>query len=253
MKNCVLGVCVVLFLVFSNLSSMGVNAASPSNLTEEEAISIGKDITNDFTEIVKEGAVEEFFGSFVYERLLEWRDILDELGFYYGIMDVKATVDSEKADIVVKVDGSKRIGVIEYSLFFDQEQLPEIKAYSKFSLAKWLNYTGIGAFLTIFNTIAVVILFILYLNNQKSLPVAERNQAIDDTIARIIHNEENGHDEAGEGLDGLAEPEDEELSGLMEPGEEALGESEEGDVETEDKESPEDEDDADSVISIAKA
>jgi len=224
MKNCVIGVCVVLFFVFSNLSSMGVYAAAPQNITTEEAINFALKFTKDFTDIVRGGVVEEFAGSLAYDILVEWRDVYEKIGFEYGIMDAKATIDSEKAFIVVEVYGSKRNGVIEFTLFYEQDKDPVFKAYSKFSLTKWLDYTGIGAFLIIFNTIAVLVLFILYLNNQKSLPVAERNQAIDDTIARIIHNEENGHDEEGEGLDDL-----------MEPGDESLGESRKEEPEKEDE------------------
>ncbi|MCL2719543.1 MAG: hypothetical protein FWE14_12270 [Lachnospiraceae bacterium] len=197
MKKYLLAICIITFLMGFNAGAQRVQAAEmDAGLSSEEAIRIGNSFVNDFNQIVNDGLVDQYFGTWAYDVLTEWRDVLQEIGTFYGIKSTNATVDSEKAVIKIEVHGTKRNAVIDFVLYM--EQVPEITIYSKFSLSKWMFDSGVGAVLIIFNTVAVLALFILLIRKPKVLPTAEKNQAIDDTIARIIHNEEKTSEEAGE-------------------------------------------------------
>ena len=207
MRNCVIGICVIVFLMYFNIGTQNAYAVERDDnfLANEEAVRIGNGFLSDFTQIVREGSIEQYQGTWAYDVLIEWRDVLNEMGTYYGISDTRATVDSEKAIIIIKAEGSRRNAVIEFTLYFDQ--IPDVVIYSKFSLTKWLTATEAGAVLLIINSLAIIALFVLYAKKPKTLPAAERNQAIDDTIAQIIRNEEeNGKKEEVTETDG--EPED---------------------------------------------
>lgn len=179
-------VCIIAVLVGFHTNSLNV-FATDDIFTEEQAIRICESFVEDFNSIVKMGAEDQYIGMWAYSILTDWKDILDEIGAYYGVKRSTATVDSDRADVKIEAHGTKRIAVIEFELIYGEE--PKVNIYSKFSLTKWLTDTGVGAVLLILNSIALCV-FILVIKKPKSLPAAERNQAIDDTIAQIIRNEE---------------------------------------------------------------
>ncbi|MCL2052573.1 MAG: hypothetical protein FWG91_12720 [Lachnospiraceae bacterium] len=186
----------IIAVLFGVICSQKVNAAEPDGnfLSVEEAIRIGNSFVDDFNQIVKDGAIEQYYGTWAYDFLLDWSNVLNEIGTFYGIKSTTATVDSEKAVIKILVHGTKRLAVIDFVLYL--EEVPEVNVYSKFSMTKWLVDSGVGAFLLILNTAAVVALFILVLRRPKALAKLPCSQMIDDTIAHIIRSEENNEAEA---------------------------------------------------------
>lgn len=192
MKKWILGICLFTVLLGFNAGAEKV-LAEDSFINQTEAIRIGNGFVNDFNRIVQDGSIEQYLDTWAYDILVDWEKVLNEIGTFYGIKSSTATVDSEKANITVIVHGTKRYGVLEFVLHY--EDVPQVNIYSKFSLAKWLDDTGIGAALILLNSVALLVLLIFVLRKQKALPVAERNQAIDDTIKHIIQNEEKAEDE----------------------------------------------------------
>ena len=193
MKNWIVVICIIAVLLGLNAGAEKV-FAEDGFISQAEAVRIGNGFVNDFNQIVQSGTIDQYLGTWAYDILVDWENVLNEIGTFYGIKSSTATVDSEKANITVIVHGTKRYGVIEFVLRY--EDMPQVNIYSKFSLAKWLDDTGIGAVLILINTAAILVLLAFVLKKRKAaLPASERNQAIDDTIKHIIQNEEKAEDE----------------------------------------------------------
>ena len=205
MKKILLGICVLVLLIGFGMSTQRVHAEEDDCgfLAEEEAIRIGHGFLNDFTQIIRDGSIDQYYGTWAYDVLIDWQKVLNEIGTYYGIKKITAKVDSEKAEIHIVAHGTRGYGVVEFLLYLDQ--MPEVKVYSKFSLTKWLVDSGVGTILLILNILAVAVLFYLYLKKPKTVAKSEETPA--DIFAQIVRKEENGSDGAAEDEEGEYEAE----------------------------------------------
>lgn len=195
MKKWLIVIWIACLLTGAGAGKTQVLAANPNEgfMSVEEACMTGEQLVTVFHEIVMEGAEDQFFGVWIYPVLIEWRTVLEEIGSFMGIGSSSAKVDSEQANITVLVNGTKKNAVFEIVIFEDIEVYPVIDVYSKFSLTLSLYNSGFGAALLLINSGAIIALFILVLIRTKSPKSGngERvNEAIDQTIANIIKNEE---------------------------------------------------------------
>ena len=232
MRKSLLGLCVAIFIWGIGIETQNVFAQDDGFISSQEAMRIGANFVNDFNQIVIDGVVEQYHGTWAYDALVDWQKVMDEIGTYIGIKSNSAMIDAEKAVINIVAHGTKRYAVIEFVLYF--EDVPQINVYSKFSLTKWLVDTGVGAILLILNTVFMVVLFVLYLKKPKTLPISEREQSIDDTIANIIKKEEKKENEEA-GADTSVDVEvtaDEAEAGEVETDEAEADEAEAGEAET---------------------
>ncbi|MDR2547296.1 MAG: hypothetical protein LBC96_07285 [Lachnospiraceae bacterium] len=178
-----------------NLAVTATDATAEEGfITVQEAIEHAESFIETFHYIVVGGTEDQFATLWVYDSIIAWRNVLEEIGTYNGIKKSTATVDSERADIKVEINGSRRNAIVEMVLYFDAE--PEIHIYSKFSFTTFMNESGAGNILTLFNTVAVLfIIGFLLIVIMPRLPLAGRSegeftQSVDGTIAQIIENEE---------------------------------------------------------------
>jgi len=194
MKKYLLAVCLFSLLTAFSFGKVDTFAASDSFITADEAVLYGEEFIDTIHQIIKSGGESQYFGTWVYDVLIDWKNTLSEMGIYSGIKNHSAVVDDDKAAITLTLKGTKRNAVVEITLHKDIE--PEINMYSKFSLSTWMFESELGAFLILLNTVVSIILFILVLKRPKPVSVAEKNQSIDQTIANIISHEEGTEESA---------------------------------------------------------
>jgi hypothetical protein len=141
-------------------------AASEGFITEAEAKSTAQTFIEAFNEIVLGGLEEEYADIWAYEALLDWKALLEEIGEYIGIGGYDTKIDADKAVVTVEVIGARKNAVVEFVLYNSGEIPPDVTMYSKFSLDTALSESGLGATLTVINSLALIVVIIVLLKGR---------------------------------------------------------------------------------------
>lgn len=195
---CILGLCAC--------GSNSQTAVEPF-LTVDEAVSVGTQTAEAIVMIVEQDAREQYEGQTVILAGIDsWKDSLDEIGTYTGVISASAEVEKDEAVIEVNMGGTSHDAVME--IIITEEGYTGISTTVTYSFGEIMakaglnTLIGMGVVFVVLILISIIIsLFAFIPRIQSSLSKknreaarAEKSDAVDNTIAQIIEKEQQADD-----------------------------------------------------------
>lgn len=196
--TCMLGLC--------SCGSSVTNVPTKPLLTPEAAAELGETTVNNMNMIASSGMIEQYATDEVsYNGLLSWQNSLEELGEFKGIIDVKSDIAEDSAVIDVTVDGSVHDAIVE--LIMTPEGCTGITTNIQYSFGELMEKAALNTLIGM-GTVFVVLILISFIIGAfnlipkiqglftKNKAVVEetkviREEAVDNTIARIVKQEDD--------------------------------------------------------------
>lgn len=196
--TCMLGLC----SCGSNVTTVAENPL----MTPEAAAELGETTVNNMDMIVKSGMIEQYADDDVsYNGLVGWQDSLEEIGEFGGVTDVHSDISSDEAIIDVTVDGSIHDAVVQ--LIMTPEGCTGISTNIQYSFGELMEKAALNTLIGMGTVFVVLILISLIISAFNLIPKIQekfsknkteaeeikviREEAVDNTIARIVKQEDD--------------------------------------------------------------
>lgn len=173
--------------------------------TPEEAASIGENTVNNMDFIVRSGMMDQYAADEVsYNGLLSWESAMDEIGEFTGIEDIQSEIGSDEVVIDVSVGGTVHNAVVE--MILGPEGAKSITTNIKYSMGELMTKAALNTLIGMGTVFVVLILISLIISAFNLIPVIQskfsrkekaeevkiiKEEAVDNTIARIVKQEED--------------------------------------------------------------